>query len=370
MDLASFLSSIELRKGHPFHMHDSIVAQPREIRKVIIRNKAKVQAASALLSDIKRVLILGIGTSYHVAIVAEYMIEGFSKGKVKARSLHSYEFSKYRTASKDELAIVVSHRGIKRFSIEALEKARKQELRTLVVTGKKSGDGIRSSDRVFETVEQEKSFAHTLSYTAALSTLALIALKIAEPYLRDREVEALLEEIEKLPRMIEEALGTESRIRRAASICRDARDLLFIGGGPNTATAWEGALKMKEANFTHAEGMNVEQFLHGPVGSVDSSYVSLLVSPNDNSRGRLTEAARALDTLGVRLLTLSDDKEFSSLAHENIILPRTLVELSPIVYAVPLQLFAYYSALERNVNPDTGGFDRAKYKKAELHYSL
>src|SRR5919198_5264910 len=301
------------RTAHPYYMHDAIYSQPGALRLVMRGNEEALAAAAARLRTMERVILSGIGTSWHATLVAELLLAHAGRLGHRVRAFHSFEFRNYwpdldaRTG-----VIVVTHRGTKRFSLEALEKAKASAGVGVVVTGKGSGARLAIADYTLRTVEQEASAAHTVSYTCAMTILASLAAEIGG-------AEDLKHELGEIPDYLARLLGQEAWEDLAARFA-DRRTYCFVGGGPNTATALEAALKMNEANHSTTVGMNCEQFLHGPWAALDARDLVVVIAPPGPSYERCLSVARAAREVGAPVLALvrEDDKEIAALAAETI----------------------------------------------------
>src|SRR5881628_3791121 len=323
------------RAGHPHYMHDAIYAQPGALRLVTRGQGDLIAGAASRLRAMDRVLLSGIGTSWHATLVGELLLDPVARTGV----------------------VVVSHRGSKRYSVEALAKARAGGGVGVAITGK-GAEGLASADYVLRTVDQEKSAAHTVSYTCALALLAALAAAVGDD-------DDLAHELLAMPDQLALLLGQESWAELAARFA-DRRRYWFVGGGPNAATAYEAALKMSEANHATALGFGCEQFLHGPWAALEPDDVVFLVAPPGPARERCLAVARVATEVGAPVVALAreDDREIASLATETIAIPPVPELLSPILTVVPLQLFTYHLALVRRVNPDTMRGDQPAHGRA------
>jgi glucosamine--fructose-6-phosphate aminotransferase (isomerizing) len=345
-------------------MHDAIYAQPGALRLVMRGNGEALARATAALRETERVVIAGIGTSWHAALVGELLLAHVGRLGHRVRALHSFELAgAWPDLPPSTGLVVVSHRGTKRYSLEALQKLPAGGVK-VVVTGKGSGDGLAIADHVLRTVDQEASAAHTVSYTCALALLAALAAEIG----RDEGIQSALQEV---PDQLALMLGQESW-EELASRFSDRRCYYFVGGGPNTATALEAALKMSEASHATAMGFNCEQFLHGPWCAMDQHDLLVVIAPPGRSYERCLLAARAAREIGTPVLAIvrDDDREISALATETIALPEVHELLSPILSVLPLQLFSYHLALRRDANPDTMRADRDPHGRARKIITL
>jgi glucosamine--fructose-6-phosphate aminotransferase (isomerizing) len=345
-------------------MHDAIYAQPGALRLVTRGNEALLSGAAARLRDMEQVFLSGIGTSWHAALVGELLFAHIGRLGHRVRAFHSFEWKSYWPVPDAKTGVVIiSHRGSKRYSKEALEKVKANHGVGVAITGKGS-DGLDAADYLLRTVDQEKSAAHTGSYTGALALLAALAAEVGG----NEEVARALGGI---PDHLALLLGQEAW-EQLASRFANRRRYYFVGGGPNTATAYEAALKMSEANYATAMGFNCEQFLHGPWVAMEAEDIVFLIAPPGPSYERCLTVARITREIGAPLVALAreDDKEMASLASESIAIPEINELLSPILTVVPLQLFAYHLALLRGANPDTVRRDVPLYQQADSFLKL
>ncbi len=353
------------RAGHPYFMYESIFAQPGAIRLVVRSNRDILDLAVSRLRTMERILLLGIGTSWHAALVGEALFREVGGLGYRARALHSFEFRNYCPDPDPTTGVVVlTHRGTKRFSLEALEKAKAGGGVGVAITGKGGGEGTTTADHILTTVDQERSGAHTVSYTTALALLVALAAKIGSQEVAARQLDGMPDELAML-------LGQESWEELAARFA-DRRRYYFVGGGPNTATAYEAALKMSETNHSHAQGFQVEQFLHGPWVGLESEDLVVVIATPGPSYERCLTVARVAHEIGAPVLALvqEGDKEVASLSAHVIELPAVSEWLTPILAVVPLQLFAYFLAVDRGINPDILRRDEEAYARAHATFNL
>jgi glucosamine--fructose-6-phosphate aminotransferase (isomerizing) len=352
------------RTSHPYYMHDTIYTQPGALRLVTRPNTAALEGAAERLRAMELVILCGIGTSWHAALVGELLLARVGGLGHRVRTLHSFELaSSWPPPPARTGVIAVSHRGSKRFSQEALARAKSEGGVTIALTGK---EAARLGDAQFTlvTVDQEKSVAHTAGYTAALALLAALASAVGQN-------DAFAHALDPIPDQLALLLGQESW-EDLAQRFGDRRRYWFVGGGPNTATAYEAALKMSEANYAIATGVNCEQFLHGTYAAMSPDDLLVLIAPPGPSRARCLDAARVAKAIGTPVLLLApeEDRELAGLAAETIALPEVDELLSPILTIVPLQLLAYHLAVRRGVNPDIMRATEPPYAQANEHVKL
>ncbi len=353
------------RAGHPYFMYESIYSQPGAIRLVLRNNAEVLKAASAHLKAVEQIFLSGIGTSWHACLVGELLLSQIGRLGHRVRAFHSFEFRNYWPEPGPKTGVVVvSHRGTKRFSLEALQKVKAAGGVGIAITGFGSGEGLKIADYVLTTVEQENSAAHTVSYTTALSLLAGLAAEIPG----DQEA---MHALEAVPDEMAFLLGQELWEEMATDF-QDRRRYYFVGGGPNTATAYEAALKMNEANYTTTVGMNCEQVLHGPWAALEAGDLVWLIAPPGPSYERCLALARAANEIGTPVVGMVEegDTDLSARCVRTISLPRIPELLTPILAVVPLQLFTYHLALRRGANPDTMRANHPAYGRARIGFSL
>ncbi len=340
-------------------MHDAIHAQPGALRAVLRDNAAAVADAAARLAAMDRVVLSGIGTSWHATLAGELLLAHAGRLGHRVRALHAFELKSYWPEPDARTAvIVVSHRGTKRYSLEALARAHGRAGLGIVITGRGSGEGLALADVILRTVDQEASAAHTVSYTCALALLAALAAAVGGDA-------GLREALAAIPDHVAALLGARPWATLAARFA-DRRHYWFVGGGPNTATALEAALKMNEASHATTTGYNCEQFLHGPWAALDRDHLLVLVAPPGGSYERCLAAARVAREVDTPILALVQDGDtaIAALASETVPLPAVPELLTPIPAVVPLQLFTYHLALHRGVNPDTMRGDQPRHGRA------
>jgi glucosamine--fructose-6-phosphate aminotransferase (isomerizing) len=253
--------------------------------------------------------------------------------------------------------VVVSHRGTSRYAQEALQRARAAAAPSIAVTGKGS-DGLAAADVVLRTSDADPSRAHTASYTSALAVLGLLAAEFGGDAAFRRAVDGL-------PDLVALLLGQESWEDLAKRFA-GRRRYWFVGGGPNTATALEGALKMSETNYATALGVSSEQSLHGAWVTMTAEDLVVLLAPLGPSHARAVDVARVTHEIGAPLVAVitEGDAALTALAAETIELAAVPELLSPLLAVVPLQLLAYHLAVHGGTNPDTMRAHEAPHARA------
>jgi len=341
------MPSSALRSGHPYHMHDAIYAQPGALR-LLLRGQGEVLAKAATgLAAASHVWLTGVGTSWHAALAGELLLAQVGRLGARVRAINAFELLHYGpAAASGEGCVVISHRGQSPSGPAAVTRARAAGGVTVAITGK-GGDGLAAAEHVLRTVEQEASGCHTVSYTTAVAMLASLAAAIGH----DDEIGHQLDAI---PDQLAFLLGQEAW-ESLAERFGGRRRYWFVGGGPNVATAYEAALKLSEAAWASAIGLECEQFLHGPWAALEPDDVVFVIAPPGPSHARCHDVARVAAGIGATVVALvaEADREIGPLAAETIALPEVPELLSPITAAVPLQLLIYHFAVRAGANPDT-----------------
>jgi glutamine---fructose-6-phosphate transaminase (isomerizing) len=336
-----------MRTEHPFHMHDAIYAQPGALRLVGRGNAQAIAGAAERLRALDHVVVSGVGSSWHAALVGELLLAGIGGLGYRARAIHASELTGYWPAAPARTGVVVvSHSGSAPVARQAMERWATADGVGVAVTGKSAGD-LPGAAFTLRTVEPEASRAHTVSYTSALALLAMLAGEVGHD-------DAFRREVDGLPDHLALLLGQESWEELAKRFAGRRRYWL-VGGGPNAATALEGALKMTEASGASASGFDCEQFLHGPCAAMTSEDLVILVAPPGPSHARALDVARVAREAGAPLLAIvgEGDRELAALAAETIEIADVPELMSPILAVVPLQLFAYHLAVDTGTDPDT-----------------
>ncbi|MDQ4128850.1 MAG: SIS domain-containing protein [Actinomycetota bacterium] len=350
----------ERRERHPYHMYDAILAQPEAFARAVGGNEEAMDEFASEVAGCRRLYLIGLGTSHHAAQVGEHLMLAYGGG-LDARALDSFDFALYGPRlSSEDCVVAASHRGSKRYTARALERAREAGCRTALITGE---GGSGSADVIFETVAQEESSAHTVSYTSALAVLALLAGGIGRHRTgaETLPVGLLREEI---PAALRASLGLEERTEALAHEHVRRRRIWLLGGGPGAVTAREVALKIKETSYLQAEGVPTETMLHGPFQCVEAEDLFVLVAPSGAARARTLEVAELAEEVGASYVIVGDDPG------AELAVPGVPEPLSALSCLVPLQLFAYHLALERGTNPDSFRAEDPRFARADVSRRL
>ena len=354
----------ETRTAHPYHMHDSISDQPEAIAQVLQTQGDAAQDLADRISRVDRVHIVGIGTSWHASLIGEQLLREVG-GRQDARAWNSFEFRAYPpTLTGQDLVVVMAHTGTTTYSNESLAFARRSGAVTALVTGLDSKADLNLADLVLRTSYGERSAAYTISHTAAMTCLAMVAARLSPG-------SEALSDLQGLPSLVESALALEPEVRQIAARYDDMRWYAFAGPGANAVTAYEIALKINEAAYAITTAYQLEQYLHGPFVATTEGCLVTLITPPGPGAERSNEIAKAVKETGAEVFIVQE-KGFRKIdgADARLELPPTPDFLTSIAYLVPLQLFTYWLAVERGHNPDTFRMDYPTHKAALDHTVL
>ena len=342
------------------HLRTAIEGQGADAER-LLADTEPVAAAASRLQGAQRVFLVGTGTSYHGALIGEHL---FRAAGYEAWAVPAFEFSQYPPAQRPgDALIVLSHRGTKRFSMGALQHVSGLADRWIAITGQ--GSPLTGAG-VVQTVPQERSSVHTASHLGALVRMAQLATH-ASPDLHAAWAEAM----QGLPAHVQSVLeDSRDRIAVLAEQIRFDRGTFFIGGGPATATALEGALKLREASFVFAEGHEVEAVLHGPLISIDAADRALMIAEPGPSLARTQDVAAGLSAIGVPFAAVGSAASALDDAGWTVSTPPLPEPLAPILNVIPLQWLAYFVSRRRAVDADLFRADDPSYAAAHARYEL
>ncbi len=358
-------SELAEKSGYEHFMLKEIHEQPRAITETLngriengrVNIKDELNFNADELKKINRIIIVACGTSWHAALVGEFMLEELAKIPVEVE--YASEF-RYRNPiiNENTLIIAISQSGETADTLAAIREAKKRNAKVLSIVNAKGSSISRESDSVLYTYAgPEIGVASTKAFTAQLVVLYLFALFMSnlKRTLDEEKIKELLEKLRRLPLQMEALLNKDKEIKKIACIYNDKNNALFLGRGVNFPIALEGALKLKEVSYLHAEGYPAAEMKHGPIALIDKNMPVVVIATKDiytykKVLGNMQEV-KARNGIIIAIVT-EGDEEVKKLADYTITIPKTLYILSSILTAIPLQLLAYYAATDRNLDPD------------------
>jgi glucosamine--fructose-6-phosphate aminotransferase (isomerizing) len=353
------------RGGYAHFMLKEIMEQPQTLRETmrgrLLEEEGNVKLGGLTgmdqeLLEIERIIILGCGTSWHSGLIGEYMLEDIAR--VPTDVEYASEF-RYRrpVVEPNTLTIAISQSGETADTLWAMREARQQGATALGIVNAVGSTIARETDAgVYLHAGPEIGVASTKAFTSQVVVLAMMTIHLGRlrgtlTASRGREIVRALQQ---LPEQVARVLEMEEEIKKLAEEYKDSRNFLYLGRGYNFPAALEGALKLKEISYIHAEGYPAAEMKHGPIALIDEQMPVVVIAPRDavydKVRSNIDEVkARGGCIIGV---ISDDDTELESVLDHVIRIPRTHDALTPILASVPLQLLAYHIAVLRDTNVD------------------
>lgn len=311
--------------------------------------------AKNILQNISKVLILACGTSAHAGLVARYWIESIAQIPCQVEIASEYRYRR-SIADENQLIVAISQSGETADTLAAIKHAKSLgQHKTLAICNVAESAIIRECELKFLTrAGPEIGVASTKAFTTQLVALFLLTLVLAAAKNKNANLPKLLNDLRHLPVAINKVLALENQIAEWANQFANKNNALFLGRGLHYPIALEGALKLKEISYIHAEAYPAGELKHGPLALVDANMPVVVVAPNDELLDKLKANLKEVEARGGELYVFADanaDVKVSKNLHL-IQLPEHYGELSPILHVIPLQLLAYYAALAKGTDVD------------------
>ncbi|MDA0784597.1 MAG: glutamine--fructose-6-phosphate transaminase (isomerizing) [Bacteroidetes bacterium] len=360
------LSLEQLEKGgYPHFMLKEIYEQPRSIfdsfRGRFDSNTCQIHMRSMedyaeRLKEIKRLILIGCGTSWHAGLVAEYLFEDLARVPVEVE--YASEF-RYRNPVlyADDLVIAISQSGETADSLAAMDLVKRKGASVFGVCNVVGSSIPRLSDAgAYTHAGPEIGVASTKAFTAQVTVLALMAVGMAK--LRGTmnlvAIKSFFEELEGIPEKIEKALLLNDQMIALAEQYKDARNFLYLGRGYNFPVALEGALKLKEISYIHAEGYPAAEMKHGPIALIDEEMPVVVIATNSEHYEKVVSNIQEVKARKGKVIAVVSEgnRDLDNMVDHVIEVPETIEPLSPLINTVPLQLLSYHIAVLRGCNVD------------------
>jgi glucosamine--fructose-6-phosphate aminotransferase (isomerizing) len=356
----------ELEKGGYEHfMLKEIFEQPRSISDSM-RGRYHVGSGTVSLGGIidyeqkmanaKRIIIVACGTSWHAGLVGEYLIEDLARIPVEVE--YASEF-RYRNPiiNEEDVVIAISQSGETADTLAALELAKSKGATIIGICNVVGSSISRVTDAGSYThAGPEIGVASTKAFTAQVTVLYLMALRLAHKRgaISESKFHQLLIALEKIPAQVEEVLRSADLVKFIAGQYKDARNFLYLGRGYNFPVALEGALKLKEISYIHAEGYPAAEMKHGPIALIDDEMPVVVIATSRGSYEKVISNIQEVKARKGKIIAVvtKGDTMAAELADHVIEIPETVEQLVPILASVPLQLLSYYIAVMRGCNVD------------------
>lgn len=351
--------------GYKHFMLKEIYEQPRAIRDTLLGRYSLeagelyldgMEGVEEILPNVQRVLLVACGTSWHAALVGKYLLEEL--GRVPVEVDYSSEF-RYRELLLDPatLVLTISQSGETLDTLVALREAKRREGRVISIVNVVGSSIARESDGVVYThAGPEIGVASTKAFTAQLTALYLLGLYLGRyrGYLDAARVQELLAGLLRLPQLAEETLQCDGVVERLSHRYAQYRDFLFLGRGIHYPIALEGALKLKELSYIHAEGYPAGEMKHGPIALIDPQLPVVVLAPQDRTHAKILANIQEVKARGGIVIAVGTqgDSDLPARVDDWVSIPATHPHLAPILMVIPLQLLAYHIAVHKGCDVD------------------
>ena len=358
------LEQIE-KNGYEHFMLKEIYEQPHAIRDTyrgrLLANQGIIQMAGIednleKFLHAQRILIVACGTSWHAGLVAEYIIEEFTRIPVEVE--YASEF-RYRNPiiNKGDIVIPISQSGETADTLAAIKLAKEKGAFVFGVCNVVGSSISRETHAgAYTHAGPEIGVASTKAFTTQITVLTLIALRLAKAKgtLSNSDFHRYLQELELMPEKVAEALNTNDKAKEIAAVFKDSPNCLYLGRGYNFPVALEGALKLKEISYIHAEGYPAAEMKHGPIALIDESMPVIVIAPKHGHYDKVVSNIQEIKSRSGRIIAIvtKGDTQVRDLADYVIEIPETIDALSPLLTTIPLQLLSYHIAVMRGCNVD------------------
>lgn len=358
------LESIE-KGGYDYFMMKEIYEQPRAIydtfRGRLLPDQGLIKMSGLeeyadRFRNADRIIMTACGTSWHSALVAEYLFEEFARIPVEVE--YGSEF-RYRNPiiRKNDVVIAISQSGETADTLAAIKMAKAAGAMVFGICNVPGSTIARESHAgAYTHAGPEIGVASTKAFTSQVTVLTMMALELGKirGEFSTSEYRALLNELSILPKKVEKVLESKALVEHIASLYKDASNCLYLGRGVNFPIALEGALKLKEISYIHAEGYPAAEMKHGPIALIDENMPVIVVAPNKGHYEKLVSNVQEVKARNGKVIAVvtKGDVEIAKSADHVIEIPETLEALTPLLTVIPLQLLSYYIAVMRGCDVD------------------
>lgn len=360
------LSISQLEKGgYPHFMLKEIFEQPTTLRDCIrgrVVNGGKRIMLNGVLDhqdkfrNAKRVIFVACGTSWHAALLGKYLLQDMCRIPVDVEYASEFRYSN-PVITPDDVVIAISQSGETADTLAAIKIARNAGAFVYGISNVVGSSIPRETDSgTYIHVGPEIGVASTKAFTGQVMVLTLLSLSIAQirGTLTQEQITKVGEHILNVPAYVEKVLKLNDKIERLSAIYTYARNFLYLGRGYSYPVALEGALKLKEISYIHAEGYPAAEMKHGPIALIDAEMPSVIIAPNDHLYEKIVSNVQQVKARGGSIIAIVNegDKEISQIADHVLEVPAVPECLSPIITSIPLQLLSYYIAINKGKNVD------------------
>jgi glucosamine--fructose-6-phosphate aminotransferase (isomerizing) len=314
-----------------------------------------LDSAKELLRNVDRIIVSGMGTAYIASMLGEYMLEEYAGIPVEAENAAEFRYRK-PIIGKNTAFLVISQSGETADTLGALHEAKEKGALTLGIVNAVGSTVARETDAgVYNHAGPEIGVASTKAFTSQLAVLALLTLYLGRQ--RDMSLvtgQRIARELACIPDLVRGILKQSDSIAALAEKYRNFTNFLYIGRKYNYPVALEGALKLKEISYTHAEGYGAGEMKHGPIALIDENFPTIAIVPSDSVYEKMISNIQEIKARNGLVLAIATEgnKEIEEIADDVIYIPKTLEILTPLLSVIPLQLFAYFFGVAKGYDVD------------------
>ena len=349
-------SEIE-KKGYKHFMLKEIFEQPLAIENTLrgrIADDLKIKLSIDIdFNSIKRIIIVACGTSWHSALIGKYLIERIAEFPVEVDYASEFRYRNPIVGAGD-LLLVISQSGETADVLAALREAKKKGAKTLGIINVVGSTIAREVDSgIYLHAGPEIGVASTKAFSCQVTALLLFALFLAQQ--KGKVIEKqFFDEIHSLPKKVDEVLGQSEKIFTLAQKFKDSKNFIYLGRGVNFPVALEGALKLKEISYIHAEGYPAAEMKHGPIALIDSEMPVVFIATKDHTYSKILSNMEEVSARGGQIIAIANelDSDILNLTKNIIMVPKCREELMPIINTIPLQILAYHIADSKGIDVD------------------
>ncbi len=363
-ELSLSLDEIE-KKGYPHFMLKEIFEQPDSIADCL-RGRLNLETNSIQLGGLtdvidqligaKRLVIAACGTSWHSALLGEYLIEHLAKMPVEVEYASEFRYRE-QLIGEGDVMLVISQSGETADTLAAMREAKKRGALVLGVCNVVGSTIARETHAgVYIHAGPEIGVASTKAFTAQVSVLTMIAILLGQRRntIDEEYAKKLIHELNEIPAKVKKILNNSDAVREMAKLFTYAPNFLYLGRTYNFPVALEGALKLKEISYIHAEGYPAAEMKHGPIALIDAMMPVVVIAATDHTNGKMISNIEEVKARAGRIIAITgeDNHEVTDLAEFSSLIPETMDCLSPLLTVIPLQLLSYYIAVNRGCDVD------------------
>ncbi|ACJ16262.1 glucosamine-fructose-6-phosphate aminotransferase [Thermococcus onnurineus NA1] len=343
------------KAGYPHFMLKEIYEQPRAIRDAIHGNAGVIEDVAKEIAKYDKIFFVAMGTSYHAALVGKYLLQRLAKKVPIVEEASEFRYEMEDLIDENTLVIAITQSGETADTLAAMKLAKARGAKVLAIVNVVGSMATRIADLTLYThAGPEIGVAATKTYTTQLTVLTMLATALArvlgtasEEYLN--ELESKLKEV---PELVEKVLKHDGALRELAEELKEKRDFFYIGRSIGVPTALEGALKLKEISYIHAEGLSAGELKHGPLALLENGVPVVAIAPSGKTFDKMVSNIEESKARGAYIIALGDNESLKRVSDVLIEMPPMDELLTPIVYVVPLQILAYHLAVLRGNDPD------------------